>query len=623
VKSYFGLRKIELKKDSAGRARIHLNGRYTYNLGVVDQGFWPDGLYAAPSDAALRFDVQAVKALGFNTVRKHIKIEPERWYYHCDQLGLLVWQDMPSSSNDTPQARAQFERELEENLAQLHNHPCITTWVLFNEGWGAYDQERLALWIKHTDPSRLVNGHSGPFDQLRDAQWVRRREPLFLLQPLGGAGLPLEDIFATQYQAPPEWMLGDLADVHFYPGPRMFPAQADIASVTGEHGSFGVHVEGHVWDELNPVGRGVGASGMTPQQMLAAYAASIEKLKALEQQGLSGSDYFELYDVESEHQGFLTYDRALTKVPVTEIARLNAQIVPRAKNYEKATKGFLAERADWTPESQRYRSLVKELRNGRRDMSFLRRLALMALRLSDRAQAAEASKELMVRAPQPYTREVWETIAAITQSSQDPGFELLRTHGDELDVVLGAQAAQKKILDIIGRELIVPYFQEQKRKIGWKDFETLVAKRHGALGREAVLGARMMDDLLKENWAGFANSFVRYFETAICRSPYSLHSLSYRVLKHVNDPQAIDTAIRVMSWQITAKREWPVFGRYDPIELDTYANLLYKAGRNVEALEWQRRAVALSGGRDCEVVENLERMIRETPALTSSRRERV
>lgn len=614
VNSYFGMRKIEVKEDDAGRARIYLNNHYTYSLGVADQGYWPDGLYTAPSDAALKFDVQAIKALGFNTVRKHIKIEPQRWYYHCDQLGLMVVQDMPSSRNDTSRARVQFEQEIKDNISQLHNHPSITAWVLFNEGWGAYDQERLAKWMEQADPSRLLIGHSGPYDQVQQSQMWKRADPSKSLQPAGSGGLTLDDFQLKQYGTPANWMVGNVADMHFYPGPRMFPAQPAMASVLGEHGSFGVYIEGHVWDEIKPVGRGVGAVGMSPQQMLQAYAESTNKLKTLEAQGLSGSTYFEIFDVEGEQQGFLTYDRQIAKVPVQEIERLNATLVHRAKNYDVAMQGFSVQNADWTSESERYARRQEEFRKGRRDPPFLARLALMAHRQSDITLAREVGDAFVENVPRPYSAETWRTIAAITRSSKDKGFELFRTQSTEVNAALGPQSAEKKVLEIIQRELIVPYFRQTTRTLDWDAFETTVAEQYGDLGREAVRGAKMMDFLIKEDWIGFGRAYAKYFETAISRSPYWVHSLSYRVLAHVDDPSAIETAVRVMKWRIDSPREAPVFGRYDPVELDTYANLLYALGRKTEALHWQQMSVVLSDGRDPEIIANLRKMSDE--ALT-------
>ena len=148
VASYFGMRKTALKKDEEGKTRSALNDQFTFQMGALDQGFWPDGIYTAPTDAALCFDIESLKRAGFNRARKHVKVEPGRWYFWCDKLGLLVWQDMPSGKNTTPESRRQFETELQRMVEGRGNHPCIVTWVLFNEGWGQYDTERLVPWLK-------------------------------------------------------------------------------------------------------------------------------------------------------------------------------------------------------------------------------------------------------------------------------------------------------------------------------------------------------------------------------------------------------------------------------------------------------------------------------------------
>ena len=608
VKSYFGLRKIEVKQDAQGTPRIFLNNQYTYNLGVADQGYWPDGLYSAASDAALKFDLQAIKALGFNTVREHIKLEPERWYMYCDRLGLMVWQDMPSGGNDSTEGRAEFEKETKENLTALHNHPSITTWVLFNEGWGAYDQERLTRWMKQADPSRIVDGHSGPYNQVEFAQYFKRMDPSNLLRMLSGdRSKVLEDIQATQFHA--KWTAGDLDDFHYYPGPKMPPVQPPgVASVTGEHGSFGVFIEGHVWDELKPVGLGVGAQRLSPPEMLKRYADSIEELKALEAQGLSGSNYFEIFDVEGEEQGFLTYDREIAKVPVAEIARLNAKLVPQARNYAAATEGFSVKNADWTPESQRYASLLADYRKGKRDLAYLRRLALMALRQNDQAQATEAGNAFVALAPRPYSKETWAVIAAITRTSKDRGFELLRTRMNEADAALGAQMAEKKLVEVIRREVIEPHLKDPEHELDESAVDVSAVAQYGELGQEVVYGAKMMDAWLKQDWTSFGQYYIRYFQTAIPRSTYPLNSLSYQVLEHVSDTETLGKAIEVMKRSIDFDKPDSVFGRYDPTELDTYANLLYKLGRKTEAIEWEGKAVAVSDGRDEEITEHLQKM---------------
>jgi hypothetical protein len=607
VKSYFGLRKIEVRQDAQGTPRVFLNNHYTYNLGVVDQGFWPDGLYAAARDAALKFDVQAIKALGFNSVRKHIKLEPERWYTYCDRLGLMVWQDMPSGGNDTPEGRAEFDKETKENLTLLHNHPSITVWVPFNEGWGAYDQERLAREIKQADPSRLVDGHSGPYNQVEFAQYFKRMDAPHLERLLSGdRSQVLEDIQATQFHA--EWWPGDLADFHYYPGPKMPPVQPGVASVTGETGSFGAFIDGHVWNDLGPIGRGNGAQHLSPKELLERYADSIEKLKALESQGLSGSMYFEMFDVEDEEQGFLTYDREVTKVPIEAVASLNARLVPQAKNYASAIEGFSARSADSTPESQRYQALVTQYRGGQRDLPFLRRLALMALRQGDEAQATAAAGAYIDASPRPYSREAWSFIAAVTRTSKDKGFDLLRKKTREADAALGPQAAEKKLVAIMRREVVGPRLKDPKAVFDRTVLEASAVAEYGELGQEAVEGARMMDAWSREDWATFGQSYVRYFKAALPRSAYPLHNLSYQVLEHVSDAHVLETALDVVKFSIDSDKPDSVFGRYDPTELDTYAGLLYKLGRNREALEWEAEAAVVSDGRDPEIVKHLQKM---------------
>jgi beta-galactosidase/beta-glucuronidase len=157
IDSYFAMRKTSLGKDEKGITRLFLNNKFIFQLGLLDQGFWPDGLYTAPTDTALRYDIEVMKEMGFNMVRKHVKIEPDRWYYWCDRLGLLVWQDMPNAKNSTAEEKAQFELELERLILGRFNHPSIIMWVPFNEGWGQYDSARITEKIKDMDPTRLVN----------------------------------------------------------------------------------------------------------------------------------------------------------------------------------------------------------------------------------------------------------------------------------------------------------------------------------------------------------------------------------------------------------------------------------------------------------------------------------
>jgi hypothetical protein len=280
VGSYFGMRKIELGKDKEGITRLLLNGKPLFQYGPLDQGFWPDGLYTAPTDEALRYDLEVTKQLGFNMVRKHVKVEPARWYYHCDKLGLLVWQDMPSGdryigANDpdierTKESAEQFEKEWASVINNFKHFPCIVMWVPFNEGWGQYDTARIAKLTKELDPTRLVNAVSG---------WADRG-------------------------------VGDVHDVHIYPGPGMSPPSEDRALVLGEYGGLGLPLEGHTWQGKDNWGY---RSYKTKEELNDAYQTLVAKLRPMIGKGLSAAVYTQTTDVEIEVNGLMTYDRAVLK----------------------------------------------------------------------------------------------------------------------------------------------------------------------------------------------------------------------------------------------------------------------------------------------------------------------
>ena len=290
VSSYFGMRKISLGKDEKGVTRMLLNGKFVFQAGPLDQGFWPDGIYTAPTDEALRFDIDEMKKLGFNMVRKHVKIEPDRWYHWCDKLGLLVWQDMPSGgggggANDlkdgtpgTPGASQQFETELKALVETHWNHPSIIMWVVFNEGWGQYDTPRLTKWVKELDPSRLVSNASG---------WNDKR-------------------------------VGDIVDAHSYPGPAAPKIESERAAVLGEFGGLGLGIPGHAWVESHTWGYRA-ATGT--RHLTRNYLELWRKTWQLtEDSGLCAAVYTQLTDVETESNGLLTYDRKVEKVSVPKAA---------------------------------------------------------------------------------------------------------------------------------------------------------------------------------------------------------------------------------------------------------------------------------------------------------------
>ncbi|HEV2320573.1 MAG TPA: glycoside hydrolase family 2 TIM barrel-domain containing protein, partial [Verrucomicrobiae bacterium] len=280
VSSYFGMRKIALRRDDEGVMRIALNDQFIFQVGTLDQGFWPGGIYTAPSDEAMRSDIKFLKQGGFNLIRKHVKVEPQRWYYWCDKLGMLVWQDMPSGNNATTAGRRDFESELFHMIDNLNDHPCIVTWVLFNEGWGQYDTESLAKWIKGMDPSRLVDNASG---------WTDMR-------------------------------VGDLVDMHNYPGPDSPDPDPRRADVLGEFGGLGMTIPGHTWS-TNYWGYVMLTNRDDLAERYTHMMKQVWRLHVL--RGLNAAVYTQTADVETECNGLQTYDRAVAKIPPSVLLAAN------------------------------------------------------------------------------------------------------------------------------------------------------------------------------------------------------------------------------------------------------------------------------------------------------------
>ncbi|MDB4949035.1 MAG: beta-galactosidase/beta-glucuronidase [Gemmatimonadetes bacterium] len=291
VDSYFGMRTVAIGRDARGFNRITLNGRPVFLLGPLDQGWWPDGLYTAPTDGALRSDIEMTKRLGYGMTRKHIKVEPARWYYWADRLGLPVWQDMPSGWNDTPAARGYFEADLRAMMDDLHSSPSIIAWVPFNEKWGQWSDEgtrRTVALVKELDPSRIVNDASG---------WQH-------------AGV------------------GDLVDVHRYQGPQALVPSATLATVDGEFGGLGYPVPGHLWRQSD-ANWGYGGAYKSQAEMNDRYDLLIRRMWRLrDTHGMSAGVYTQMTDVETEVNGLLTYDRAVTKFDVERTAAVNRGLAP-------------------------------------------------------------------------------------------------------------------------------------------------------------------------------------------------------------------------------------------------------------------------------------------------------
>ena len=304
VKSYAGIRTVGKTKDAEGNLRFTLNGKPIFHWGPLDQGWWPDGLLTPPSDEAMNFDIDWLKQAGFNMIRKHIKVEPRRYYYHCDQVGMMVWQDQVSGGKNPPWTflkpnpvdatwpeveHKQFMLELDRMISELENHPSIVVWTPFNEAWGQHQTVEVGKWIAQRDPSRLVNIASG-----------------------GNF-----------------WSEGDVADSHAYPNPG-FPFELDkdgrfdnFIKVVGEFGGHGLAVENHLWDPKKG-NWGYGGLPKTEAEYKDRYQTSLKILNGLRQKGIAAGVYTQTTDVEGEVNGLMTYDRKVIKIPAEELAKLHS-----------------------------------------------------------------------------------------------------------------------------------------------------------------------------------------------------------------------------------------------------------------------------------------------------------
>lgn len=304
AESYFAMRKITIQPDKKGLQRLALNDQILFQYGPLDQGWWPDGLLTAPSDEALAYDVVKTKEMGFNMIRKHIKVEPARWYKHCDSIGILVWQDMPSGDlggnrwdmnpgkisginldkNRSAESEAMYRKEWKAIMEALHNYPSIVVWVPFNEAWGQFKTREITEWTMKNDPSRLVNSASGG------------------------------NYFYT----------GHILDIHNYPDPAMpdtaIFGQMGQALVLGEFGGLGLPVEGHTWQNKDNWGY---QSFKNQEELLQRYTKLMADFKRLIPMGLSAGVYTQTTDVEIETNGIMTYDRKLIKIPQNTLKKLH------------------------------------------------------------------------------------------------------------------------------------------------------------------------------------------------------------------------------------------------------------------------------------------------------------
>ena len=333
VRGYFGMRKIETRRDAKGVLRFFLNGEPVFLMGTLDQGWWPDGLLTPPSEEAMAFDIRTLKDLGFNMMRKHIKVEPARYYYLCDKMGLMVVQDLPSANGDE---RSPFKartvagyglqrRELKEMTDALQTFPSIVMWVPYNEGWsqpGAFLTHATLDWTKRHDPTRHVNGPSG---------WVDFEG--------GDRGHRPERRAWTQHRPLDVCEAADAIDRHDYNRvPGMAPANGRRVSFLGEFGGLGCRVDGHLWTDRS-WGYGDTGGAKAPEnaraEMEARYVALMGRVAELAAQGLGGAVYTQTTDVEAEVNGLVTYDRKVLKFDPVALKAAHEKIY---KAFEEAVK---------------------------------------------------------------------------------------------------------------------------------------------------------------------------------------------------------------------------------------------------------------------------------------------
>lgn len=299
VDSYAAMRKYSMARDDKGIVRLQLNNEDLFHFGPLDQGWWPDGLYTAPTDEALEYDVIKTKDLGFNMIRKHVKVEPARWYTHCDRHGIIVWQDMPNGDRGpewqmrqyfdgvdrvrSAESEANFREEWKELIDYLYSYPSVGVWVPFNEAWGQFKTEEIAEWTKQYDPTRLVNPASG----------------------------------GNHYT------VGDMLDLHQYPAPQLYLYDAQRATVLGEYGGIGWANKEHLWEPDRNWGY---VQFNSEKEVTDEYVKYAEQLKQLIRQGFSAAVYTQTTDVEIEVNGLLTYDRELVKVDEERVRKVNQEI---------------------------------------------------------------------------------------------------------------------------------------------------------------------------------------------------------------------------------------------------------------------------------------------------------
>lgn len=571
VKSYFGMRKVSVAKDSLGTDRIFLNNKPYFNLGVLDQGFWPDGLYTAPTDEALLFDIEVIKAMGFNTIRKHIKVEPARWYYYADRVGMLVWQDFVNPNQQLPPGSKEiFEKQVRETQDQLFNYPSIVSWIIFNEKWGAYDQARITRMVKDYDPSRIVNGHSGEYLYVNN----ELRSP-----------------------SPNAYVNADVTDVHSYPNPMMSLKLPGKAQVLGEFGGIGVFIPGHQWNK----NAGWGYIQKSIPSLKGDYGLLMREIALLRDSGLSGSIYTQPFDVEGEQNGLMTYDREIVKMPIDSIFKYNSLLTSGHSSLNEFTRRFAVQDID-----REYSDLLSEYAGGKKDKPLLEMLTLLALQYGDTIKSQFYGSQYIDEMKSGTTAEDLHFLRQTCKRIGDVSFNYIIANADRIS---GIQDLENETINtartVIQQELTSKIF-DPHLNIQFQELEQQIRKKYGWVGELVIWRDLALYNLRAKN----IPLFVQYKEKIHQKYPaaigeFDMNNDAWFVFENTKDSGLLKTA---MSWSRRVLRNQP-----DNVEaMDTYANLLYKIGNTTEAIVWEDKAVQLAPNHK-EIRANYDKMKRGEP----------
>lgn len=576
VGSYFGMRKVSIQKDERGLDRIFLNNEPYFNLGVLDQGYWPDGLYTAPTDEALRFDIEVIKEMGFNTIRKHVKVESARWYYHADRLGMMVWQDFVNPNQNLPkESKPAFEREAKATIDQLHNSPSVITWVIFNEKWGQYDQMRLTEWVKKYDTSRIVNGHSGELLYVDD----KLRSP-----------------------SPNAYVSSDITDVHSYPFPKMTSIENGKARVVGEFGGIGLSIPGHQWNDM----MGWGYLQVSPEDFGLKYSELVDQIVELKEGGLSASIYTQPFDVEVEENGLLTYDRKIAKIPIGELRRLNSRIFEVVRANSRFDSRKISNISSFFSK-KKYSQENYQLANSNLDSASLREMIKTAYLKRDSTLTNQLAIRYWGMIEDKFNPNNLNLFRQITTSTDDIGFRFLLREEDHVNRILGVSGVGDLLKQLIDAE-IRPLVFKKDRVPDFDSLEKVVVERYMSEG-EIVLWTNMavFYNLKKDyiNWYRIKLKLYTKYPNAI--STFDLNNDAWCIFQNLAERDMLETAL---SWSKNVIDIEPTANYYD-----TYANILYKLGRTKDAIDVEKMALELTPGNGSieDVKRNLKLMIDGEP----------